>query len=69
MRRFHLIRKVDHSGVSGTGKVAEGIEWTNGKVDMCWLGTFHIIEQADSIHVIEAVHGHGGSSYIEWLDE
>lgn len=68
MRTFRLIRTEDVSGISGTGAVAEGVEWTNGKVTMCWLGTYHTIEEADSIHVIEAVHGHGGKTYVEWQE-
>lgn len=30
MRRFHLRRDVDAAGVSGIGKVAEGVEFSNG---------------------------------------
>jgi hypothetical protein len=68
VRKFKLVRDEDVSGVSGTGTVAEGVEWTNGKVQMCWLGTFAIIEAADSIHVIEAIHGHGGKTRVVWED-
>lgn len=68
MRTFNLVRKEDVSGISGTGVVAEGIEWTNGRVSMCWLGTYHIIEDVDSIHVIEAVHGHNGRTVVEWCE-
>lgn len=32
MKRFHLVRKEDASGVSGTGHVAEGIMFSDGKV-------------------------------------
>ena len=69
MRTFKLHRTVDHSGLSGIGDVAEGVEWTNGKVTMCWLGTYHIIEEADSIHVIVAVHGHHGATTVIWDKE
>lgn len=68
MRRFHLVRKEDLSGVSGTGVVAEGIEFDNGSVAMCWLTKYHIIETAPNVHTIEAVHGHGGRTYVEFLD-
>ena len=56
MRRFKLVRNEDVSGVSGTGVVAEGIEWTNGNVSVCWLGTFFTIETAANIHTIERIH-------------
>ena len=69
MRRFHLIRTEDLSNVSGTGIVAEGIEFENGKVALCWTSKYHIASIIDNIHTLEAVHGHGGRTYIEWLDE
>lgn len=68
MRRFNLVRREDVSGVSGTGIVAQGIEFDNGKASMCWLGTYHTIENADNIHVIERIHGHDGRTTISWID-
>lgn len=68
MRRFNLVRDKDISGVSGTGLVAEGIEFENGSVAMCWTSKFHIVEVAPNVHTLEAVHGHNGSTRIEWLD-
>ena len=68
MRLFDLVRDEDISGISGTGKVAEGIEWSNGKVHMCWLGTLHTIEAADAIHIIEKIHGHGGRTRVVFRD-
>lgn len=67
MRTFVLRRLEDVSGVSGLGVVAEGVEWTCGKVSLCWLGNYQSTEQADSLHVIEATHGHGGKTLIEWV--
>lgn len=69
MRRFNLVRREDRSGISGTGTVAEGVEFDNGSVAMCWLTKYHIIETAQNIHTIEAVHGHGGSTTVEWVDK
>jgi len=69
MRNFLLRRKEDISGVSGTGVVAEGVEFDNGKIAMCWLGTFHTVEVADNIHTIEEIHGHKGTTTVEWLSE
>ena len=37
MRLFKLQRKVDCSGVSGTGVVAEGVEFDDGQVALRWL--------------------------------
>lgn len=69
LRRFTLQRNEDASGVSGTGIVAEGVEFTGGKVAMTWLTPMAIVEVADSIHVIEAIHGHEGRTVVVWLDE
>ena len=38
MRRFTLDRGHDESGVSGTGIVVEGVEFSDGKVVVRWLG-------------------------------
>lgn len=69
MRRFHLVRHKDISGISGTGVVAEGGEFADGTVAMKWLTNLSILEVSPNIHTIEAVHGHGGSTTIEWVDK
>ncbi len=64
MRTWHLVREEDETGVSGTGIVAEGVEWTGGRVVMHWLGT-HISQiHYDSITEVEVIHGHGGKSRV-----
>lgn len=63
MKTFRLHRKVDHSGVSGTGYVAEGWETSYGEVFLRWYGTgfsfFH------SMKDMLAVHGHGGDTVVD----
>ena len=68
MRRFNLVRTEDLSGVSGTGIVAEGIEFENGKVAICWTSKYHITSVIDNMHTLEKVHGHGGKTHVEWID-
>lgn len=68
MRTFRLVRKEDVSGISGTGVIAEGVEWTSGKVSICWLGTFSSTAQFDNLHQLEHIHGHEGRTYVEWCD-
>lgn len=67
-RRFHLQRDHDVTGVSGTGRVADGIVWSDGTVSVRWLGerpsTVFWDELADAVHV----HGHGGHTRIVWDD-
>ncbi len=69
MKRFHLVRSKDVSGVSGTGIVAEGVEFHDGQVAVSWFGRYHGIEIFPSASDYLAVHGHGGSTVIEWIAE
>lgn len=70
MRRFRLVRKVDHSGVSGTGVVAEGVEFTSGRVSLEWMSEWptSVVFHEKGIQSVEAIHGHHGNTVIEWLD-
>lgn len=68
MRRFLLQRDHDVSGVSGTGVVAEGLQFTDGTVTMRWLGETPSTVFHASMANVEAIHGHGGNSWINWID-
>ena len=67
-RRFVLRRKEDISGVSGTGVVAEGIRFTNGQAVLHWLTQLSSVAVYHSTDVLVAVHGHDGSTILEWVD-
>lgn len=69
-RRFQLVRAVDVSGVSGTGVVAEGVEFTDGSVVLRWTSAWptSVVWHDRGIESVEAVHGHGGATRIAWLD-
>ena len=69
MRRFQLVRTEDASGVSGTGNVAEGCEFTNGTCALTWLTRFRSVAMYQSIKELEAVHGHEGRTRVVWVDE
>jgi hypothetical protein len=66
MRTFKLIRKEDVSGVSGTGEVAEGVEFHDGQCVLSWFGSHHSLEVHPSLEDIEAIHGHEGKTYVEF---
>ncbi|MGH3383575.1 MAG: hypothetical protein ACRDO1_03255 [Nocardioidaceae bacterium] len=68
MRRFQLVRFVDHSGVSGTGVVAEGVEFTDGGVALHWTGGRPATAVWPDLGSVVAVHGHSGSTVVRWLD-
>ena len=67
-RRFYLHRVTDITGVSGTGRVADGILWTDGSADIRWLGDRPSAVHWDRFEDALAVHGHGGATHIVWLD-
>jgi len=69
MRRFYLERAVDQSGVSGTGKCAEGVEFDTGDVVLCWLTSTSSIGVYRNIKAVLAIHGHHGQTKVNWIDE
>jgi hypothetical protein len=70
MRRFYLKREEDVSGVSGTGRVADGVEFENGLVAITWKSEYPSITVFQSITVVEKVHTHKGKdrTKIVWVD-
>jgi len=67
-RRFVLLRERDITGVSGTGIVADGVQWPDGRVTIMWRGDRPSEVSWQSIEHAEAVHGHDGASRIVWVD-
>lgn len=68
-RRFHLQRAIDITGASGTGRVADGIQWPDGTVSIRWRGERPSVVFWGSIDDAEQVHGRGGASRIIWDDD
>ncbi|MFZ5879133.1 MAG: hypothetical protein ACOY0R_07175 [Chloroflexota bacterium] len=67
MRNFWLNRLEDESGVSGTGMVAEGTQFENGKCVLAWITTqFQSIGIYNSIEEVERIHGHNGKTLVVW---
>ena len=64
MYNFLLQRDKDISGVSGTGIIAEGVIFHNGKVVLAWLGQYKTIYVYDSVDEMMAIHGHNGATYM-----
>lgn len=67
MKLYELIRDDDVSGVSGTGPVAEVVEFDNGAAAVAFYyetaGEKSIIAY-DSIKAVERIHGHGGKTRL-----
>ncbi len=68
MRRFKVKRVEDASGVSGTGIVAEGLEFDDGGVVMKWLSHKSTITFFANIKHLKDLHGHGGKTKVVWID-
>jgi hypothetical protein len=67
-RRFWLYRKEDPSGVSGTGYVAEGVEWTDGRVDVRFLSSHKTDNGFPNLKEMHNLHGHEGDTEVVWVD-
>lgn len=68
MRRFNLVRNEDETGISGTGNVAQGIEFDTGRCAMAWLTEVSSVALYDSIQDVVTIHGHNGKTVVEWVD-
>lgn len=64
--RFQLVRKVDPTGVSGTGLVAEGCRFTDGTVVIRWLGKHKTSTFHESMESVRAVHSHENQTLVVW---
>lgn len=71
MRRFYLQRKEDPTGMSGIGRIADGIEFDNGQVAMTWKKEFPSVTVFQSISTVEKLHTHRGidPTHIVWVDD
>lgn len=71
MRRFYLQRDFDPSGVSGCGRVAEGVLFASGWVALQFdpsLKGVHCVYVYRDLADMYLLHGHGGKTRIVWID-
>lgn len=62
--KAELWRDEDETGVSGTGKVAEGVIFSDGKVVLRWLTATSSTCFYDSQIDVIKIHGHGGKTRL-----
>ena len=67
MRTFLLERIEDVSGVSGTGIVAEGVQFKDGNINLHWLGEHPSTESFTCLDDLLFVHGHSGKTKVRWV--
>lgn len=65
MKVFILDRKEDESGISGTGAVAEGVEFSDGTCVLHWFNNDGSVGVYRNLENVERVHGHGGKTVIK----
>lgn len=67
-RRFVIDRATDVTGISGTGIILYGVEWTaDGPCDVYWLKT-KTTGQYPSLQCVKATHCYNNNARIIFLD-
>lgn len=69
MKRFYLQRNTDASGVSGTGRVAEGCQFDTNWCALVWLTGKAAMSFYPDIKTLEEIHGHQGMTQVIWVDD
>lgn len=64
MKLFHLDRIEDETGISGTGRVAEGVVFSDGTCAMRWLTAHKSTAVYSSVDDVKTIHGHGGRTRV-----
>jgi len=78
-RMFYIVRHGDESGVSGTGRVLDGILWANGWVNIMWRTDLDPMKKGmssvtffDSFRSFEDIHINShpdNKTEIVWVDD
>ena len=68
MINFYLERDLDETGISGTGRVAHGVIFEDGRVAMRWLTERRTTTTYDSVLDVLELHGHGGKTRLVPVD-
>ena len=69
LRRFYLNRMEDVSGQSGTGRIANGIQFPDGQCVLRWVGKTPTTVIYNNIKELEGLHGHDGKTKVVWIDK
>ena len=69
MKRFYLHRNIDVSGVSGVGRVAQGVIFDDGTCVIRWISQWTSTAVYNNHESMMNVHGHNGATQCEFIDE
>ena len=64
IRTYHMIRKEDESGVSGTGLVGEIAVMSDGTAILHWLTDLSSIVIYKSLEDLTKIHSHGNKTIV-----
>ncbi|MCX5562749.1 hypothetical protein [Streptomyces sp. NBC_00038] len=68
--RLYFRRHEDVSGVSGEGRIADGVQWPDGSLSIRWRGPHPKIDFCDrGVDTAEFVHGHDGLTELVFIDQ
>ena len=67
-RIFVLNRHKDVNGISGTGIVAEGVEFSDGQCVLRWKGWYKTISIFKNMEDLRGIHGHNEKTDVEFLE-
>lgn len=68
MKLFYLSRIEDETGISGTGRVAEGVIFSDGRVALRWISKHRSTAIYDNINDVLFIHGHNGKTELIFVD-
>lgn len=72
LRRFEVIRNKKNGSKYETGKLIEGIQFSDGSVVVHWLSDISSISIFENFDTFDKIHGDQGhpeyNSEIVWLD-
>lgn len=54
--------------MSGTGRIAEGVQFTTGECVLNWFTAHRSQAFYANVETLDAIHGHGGKTKLVWDD-
>jgi hypothetical protein len=69
MRTFELHRDTDETGISGTGRIAEGAVFEDGTCVLRWVTAQRSAGVYESLASLLAIHGHGGKTRVVYTGD
>lgn len=69
LRRFKIIREPDPTAIPCEAIVAEGVEFSNGRVAVMWEPRVKTLILFDSMHDMKSLMADSPTTHVEYIDE